>query len=100
MASLYISEYKGVAKGTKGIGAQAAQEPSLATQKVSFTTAAQSAAFNRETTFVRLIASANVWLAFGANPTATVASAFLPANTVEYFGVVAGQKVSAYDGAS
>ena len=47
-----------------------------------------------------MIADADAFLVFGASPTATASGMFLPGNTVEYFGVEAGQKVAAYDGTS
>lgn len=100
MPSLYISEYKDVVRGSGNLPIMAGKEPAVARQKISFSTAAQSAAFDRSTIFIRVFADADVWLEFGVNPTATVAKAPLPANTAEYFGVQPGHKVSAYDGAS
>jgi len=70
------------------------------TQAVTFTTSTQSAAFGDATELIRVIADADVYLAFGANPTATATGIRVPANTVEYFGVYSGQKVACYDGTS
>jgi len=97
MASLYIQEYETCPNQGE---VQAGQEPALASQKITFTTSAQSAAFNAKTQFIRVWADAAVWLAFAASPTATVASMPVSASTAEYFGVQAGEKVAAYDGAS
>lgn len=99
MASLYISEYVRAAD-PPGANMPVGLEPAVALQKVTYTTAAASAAFNSGTRFVRVIADADVWLLFGASPTATVAHMFLPADTEKYVGVEPGQKVSAYDGSS
>jgi len=99
MASLYISEYQHIGS-VEHDTIQAPLEPSVATQKIAYTSAAASAAFNANTQFIRVIASADVHLLFSANPTATATSMFLPANTVEYFAVNPAQKVSAYDGSS
>ena len=99
MANLYISEY-GAITTVQSDREQAGSEPPKATQKVSYTASAASAAFNGDTGFVRVIADADAFLVFGASPTATASGMFLPGNTVEYFGVEAGQKVAAYDGTS
>ena len=56
---------------------------------------AQSAAFGTDTTVVRLMASQDVYLAFGSNPTATSTGLHLPAGVPEYFAVTAGEKVAA-----
>lgn len=67
---------------------------------VSFTTSAQSAAFGATSRYIRVVADIDAYLAWDSNPTATVNSTRVPAGTVEYFGVVPGQKVAAYDGSS
>src|SRR5215471_1446076 len=49
------------------------------------------------TTHIRVVATAACWLAFGANPTAAVASAasiYLPAGVPEYFYVNRGEKLA------
>lgn len=96
MSNLYISEYAGLVSGVPG-GVQAAQEPSIATQKVSFTTATQSSAFNTATRFIRVHSDAVCSISFGTNPTATTSHLRLVAGQTEYFGVVGGHKVSAVD---
>jgi len=70
------------------------------TQAVTFTTSTQSSAFAGTTNLVRIIADADVFLAFGANPTATATAVKMAANTVEYFEVAPGEKIACYDGAS
>ena len=98
MASLYVTEFSGCVKGTHN--APAALTPPVAEQKVSYTTAASSSAFNAATTLVRLVGSADAWVAFVASPTATVSSMYLPSGVVEYFAVRKNHKLSVYDGAS
>ena len=71
-----------------------------ATQAVTFTTSTASAAFNEATRLIRVIADADVFLAFGLAPTATATAIKVPANTVEYFEVDPGHKVACYDGSS
>lgn len=102
MASLYISEFKvwGLIPEHGGARAQIAREPHLAKQKVTFTTAAASAAFNADTRYIRLIADADFHAAFGASPTATAAFPLHKANTEYFYAVTAGHKISAYDGTS
>jgi hypothetical protein len=100
MASLYITEFANLVEDEKGHIIPAGKTPPRAQQKVTFTTSSQSAAFNQQVEIIRVIADADVHLKFGSNPTATAADMLVKANTVEYFGVVSGQKVAAYDGSS
>ena len=100
MANLYITEYADVVKAAGNMPIQAPKEPAVAEQKISYTTAASSAAFNDATIFVRLYADADVHIHFGKSPTATAAKQLVPAFTEIFRGVVPGQKVSAYDGTS
>lgn len=58
-------------------------------------TSAQTAAIADEVYVVRLVATADVFVAIGADPTATTSSAYLPAGVVEYVAVRPGQKVAA-----
>jgi len=101
MATLSISEYAVMAVGADGHQyAPMALEPALADQETTFTTAAQSTAFNAKTRFVRLVASANCRVVFGSNPTALAASQRLVADVEYWRGVIPGHKVSVYDGSS
>ncbi len=70
------------------------------TQLVTYATAVSSTAFAEHTNLIRVIADADVYLLFGANPTADAGDIRVPADTVEYFGVQPGEKVSCYDGSS
>ena len=98
MADLYITEYGDIRKAPSG-GAQIPQEPALANQKLTIGAAAvASTAFNAKAQFIRLCCDAACYVTFGATPTADATKTFLPANTIEYFGVIAGQKVSVHDG--
>ena len=81
-----------------GYGAQVMRP--AATQAVTFAASVASAAFNDATRLIRVIADADVFLAFGAAPTATATAIRVPANTVEYFEVNPGDKVACYDGSS
>lgn len=69
-----------------------------ATEAVTFSTSTQSSAFT--TNCIRVIADADVNLAFGASPTADADDLRVPADTVEYFLVDQGFKVACYDGTS
>lgn len=59
------------------------------------TSSAQTAATNASTEYVRLIADAQVFVAFGANPTATTSSTYLAANNEEIFKIDGGMKIAA-----
>lgn len=98
MANLYITEYAEMAKNSLSQAVPVPQEPAVAEQKVAFSTATASAAFDSGTKFVKLTADADCHVEFGADPTAAVTNQPLKANTPQFFGVVAGQKVSAING--
>ena len=95
MASLYITEY---ARATIDAltNLPTPEEPPVATQKVTYTgTAAASAAFNAETRFISYHSDGICSVAFGTDPTATVAFP-RKAASVDYFaGVKPGMKISA-----
>ena len=99
MAKAIITEYAS-AYQQHGTALPLGQEPAVAVQAVTYTTATQSAAFGSQTRLVRIIADADANVLFGANPTADADDTRLEANQAEYFGVRAGQKVSVYDGTS
>ncbi len=67
------------------------------TQTVAFTSTstANSTAFVAGTNTIRVIASTQCHVAVGASPTATTASAKLPALVPEYMVVTPGQKIAA-----
>ena len=44
---------------------------------------------------IRISVSAAMNIEFGANPTATTSSMWMPANTVDYFSFISGQLVAA-----
>jgi hypothetical protein len=93
MAKLNITEYHET--GTFSSPAPTPREPSIATQEVDFTSGVtQSAAFNRKTTFVRLVADTDCRIAIGADPTAGVTSTVLLAGQDYTPGVAPGHKIS------
>jgi hypothetical protein len=100
MATIHITEFIALGRDARGNELQVGKMPEHTTQVVTYTTSTQSAAFGAETKFIRVIADAAAHLAFGSNPTATANSLWVPADTSEYFSVVPGQKVAAYDGSS
>jgi len=88
-----------ITEGVAGMyGAQVMK--TAATQAVTYTSSVASAAFNEATRLIRVIADADVYLAFGTAPTATANDIRVTADTVEYFEVNAGDKVACYDGST
>lgn len=65
-------------------------------QNITITGASQqSAAFATQGVFaVRAVATADCYIAIGANPTATTSSTLLPAGAPEYFAVQSGEKLA------
>ena len=94
MAKAHIQEYHELAEDGLGYRVPVGQEPAVAVQSVTYTTATQSSALNSSTRFV------DAYVAFGDNPTADGDSMYLPVDTAEYFGVTPGTKISIYDGTS
>lgn len=70
--------------------------PGVSQVKAFTNTSAQATALGKGTSLIRVFATQDCHLAFGTSPTAvaTGANLFLPANTVEYIGVVPSTKVA------
>lgn len=67
----------------------------VSNENVDYTsTAGQSAAFASGIHAIRICASSASYYKIGANPTATSADTYLPADEVEYLIVNPGQKIS------
>ena len=67
-----------------------------ASQSDAYTgTAGVSDAVGAQTRLVRVVVTTDAFIAIGKTASATTSDAFLPANTVEYFIINAGEKVSA-----
>ena len=98
MAKLHIVEFTRLSNDGLGNDVQTAEMPGIVDQVVTFTSSAQSVAFNKDTRFVRLIADAKAHILFGSSPTATADNSYIAAGVGEYFGVKRGDKVAAYDG--
>jgi hypothetical protein len=94
MATLWIREYNLVGKAGAG-KISAVQEPGTDQTPVTFSTSAQSAAFGTETQYIAIIGSAAFHYLVAANPTATTNHLKVPADTLFYIGVTAGQKIAA-----
>ena len=102
-ATCKISEYRTLTQDASGAMIPVALEPALTTQTVTYTTSAQSAAFNANTRFIRVVCDAKAHFRIStAGTNATANSPYLPADTPEYFGVggTAGLVIDFYDGSS
>jgi len=66
--------------------------------KTSGGTSAQSTAFDTQTRYVRIASTADIYILFGANPTAVAtansSTIFIPADQPEIFKVSPGEKVA------
>lgn len=101
MANAFIREYARCLVAPGAGPMPVPMEPPVATQTVSFTTAAQSAALNASTNFVLVTADAAHNMLTGENPTATATVyPLFSADTERFFGVKPGHKISFYDGSS
>lgn len=99
MATLYIAEAASLASDGEGDAIPVFPDP-VAEQTVTFTTAAQSAAFKGQTRFIRIQADAACHIKIGSDPTATAANYPLAADTEYFRAVQGGHKISVYDGSS
>ena len=61
---------------------------------LSGSTSTQSSAFGSQSEYVRICSNADVHILFGANPTATANSIFIPADEPEIFKISPGEKVA------
>lgn len=96
MATIYVTEFENLAVDQNGKVVLSGKCPPLNEQKKTFTTStAIDTAFNNKTRFVRIYVDAAAHIAFGASPTATTSNMPIAADSPEYFGVNAGQKVAA-----
>lgn len=75
-----------------------ALRPTTHQGKTSGGTSAQSAAFGSQTEYVRIASDADIYILFGANPTAVAtansSTIFIPADQPEIFKVSPGEKVA------
>ena len=100
MATLHIQEYRKLITDIDGRVVMAGEEPAVASQAVTYSTSAQSAAFNAATRFIRVWPTTRCHLEFEDSPTATASSMRVSPTAGEYFGVRPTGKVAAYDGTS
>ncbi len=101
MAVLQITEYAELARDRQGNQVPVGKEPAIASQTVTYTTSTNSSAFDNKTRFIRVYADTRAHIAFGSGTqTATATNTRLAADAAEYFGVIGGQQLAAYDGTS
>lgn len=104
MAILNITEFKRLAEDGRGNIVPVGELPSIAVQSITFTTSTNSAAFHKQTKFIRVLANADAFIKVGSGTqTATLAGGTkIEADVAEYFGVdgVKGMQLAVYDGSS
>ena len=93
MGLCYISEYKET-RQVDGGNAQVGQEPSLDQTPVTFSTEAKSSVFAADTKLIRVQSDTDCHFRIGDSPIATTNNKPMTAGIPEYFGVIAGQKLS------
>lgn len=95
MSKLYVTEYQYIGKDDYNNPVYAGREPAITTQVLDFSGGAvASAAFNADTSFIRIAADAACHIEFADSPTATTSDQAVWANQYEYKAVVPGQKIS------
>ncbi len=95
MATLYVSEFRGVLPDMDGNIPQAVCMPPEAEQTVTISgPSGQSSAFGARTAIIRLISDAVCSVSVGTNPTATTSMLRIAADSPEYFKVAPNQKIA------
>lgn len=95
MAKLYITEYSQEGRDKIGNAMPIALEPGVDQAPVAISgSSAQSAAFASTTKMIRVTTDVICSIVFGDNPSATANNKRMAADTVEYFGVQAAQKLA------
>lgn len=93
MATAWLTSFRGnVTVPTGGI---APQEPDLGTEALTLSSGSvQSAVIQDQCKLMRIVGDDDFHVEFGANPTATTTSMYIPADTPCFFGVNPGHKVA------
>lgn len=98
MSTVSVTQFSAIGVVSNG-SLMCPQSPFIASEDISASTvSAQSAAFDSQTRFVRVVSDANVRVRFGANPTATATDMPVRADQPEYFAVSPGLKLAAIEG--
>lgn len=98
MANVSITEFSEVTQQSNG-SLLCPGTPYVTNQAVTAgASTTQSAAFNSATRFIRILSDANIRVAFGGSPVATLSSMPIRADMPEYFAVSAGSKVAIIEG--
>lgn len=94
MTTCYINEYPDAAI-RQGTASPGLDMPPVVSQTVAIGGGSlQSAVWNSKTRLVGVSVDAVASVEFGANPTATATSFRLPANTITFWRVTAGQRMA------
>lgn len=100
MADITITEYERLAQDVDCKEIPAGQEPSVAVQQILNPVASADITLSAKTKFVRIHTTAKIHIAVGAGAqTATTTKTPMPADAVEFFGVVSGHHIAAINGA-
>lgn len=94
MATLYIAEYSMLPQMSGG-KAQIAPEPAIATQAVTYSTTAASAAFNAQTRYIAITSPGIFSYTVAAAPVATTSHFRIPADQIIFMAVQPGDKIAA-----
>lgn len=87
MTKVYVSEYARSALTARGSTLPCAEGPAITTQVLDPAGTHLSAAFNKETRFIRIHTDGIVSVKIGVAPTAAITDLRMAANQTEYFGV-------------
>lgn len=94
MATLFIAEYATLPQVSGG-KLMIAPEPAIATQAVTYSTTAPSAAFNAQTRYIAITSPGIFSYTVAAAPTATTSHFRIAADQIIYLAVQPGDKIAA-----
>jgi hypothetical protein len=95
MATLYVDEFATL-EYVNGVPVPIAPMPPVATQTVAISGSSTPSTngFGAATRYIRVTTDSICSIAIGTTPVATTAKTRMNANSVEYWGVVAGYKIA------
>ena len=95
-----VSEHRSLYMLPNGMVTPMPDKPNR-THSVTYTTStATSTAFATQTTYIGVSCTATAYYAMATSPTAVATNLIIPADTLVYFPVTAGDKIAFYDGTS
>lgn len=99
MSVAYVTEFTELTLEGKGNVVPAPKHPATHQAPITYSASAASAAFGDNTRLIRIVSPVACHYKVSGSPVASVNTAYLPADFVEYIGVTGGDKIAFIDAA-